>query len=259
MRCNNCDALVPQAPSKEKMTLDDIKFFVQESIKNNKNWEHIRILGGEPTLHKQLSEILQELIYYKKNYSPDTRIQLVTNGYGKAVQRILERIPKEIEIENSQKQSNVQPTFSPINLAPIDDEKQKDNDFSKGCWIPSLCGITLDMHGYYPCSAAAAFDRVFGFDLGEKKIPYKSGILEEKFKKFCQYCGHFNDPINNYAENDIVTKDDIENFEKIQQEHFEKAQSIYNITDNPLSPTWREKLAQYKSKRPKLKKYNDKI
>ena len=258
MRCNNCDALVPQAPSKERLTLDDIKFFIKESINNDKKWERIRILGGEPTLHKQIFEILDVLLIYKREFSPNTKIQLVSNGHGKAVHKVLSRIPSDIEIENSQKTSNIQPTFTPINLAPIDDPQSSKQDFTKGCWIPSLCGITLDMHGYYPCSAAAAFDRIFGFNSGEKKIPCEVGTLEKKFKQFCQYCGHFKDVINDYAESDILTKEDVLKFEKIQQENFKKTQAFYNITDNPLSKTWVEKLSAYNIKKPALSRYNEK-
>lgn len=256
LQCNNCDALVHQAPSKNKLTLDDIKLFIKESIDNNKKWEYVRILGGEPTLHKQIFEILDTLLTYKKQFSPTTRIQLVSNGHGKAVQKILSEVPADIEIENSQKTSSVQPSFSPINLAPIDDPKNRQQDFSKGCWISSLCGIGLDQHGYYPCSNAAAFDRVFGFDSGEKKFPSKAGVLEKKFEQFCQYCGHFNDIINSYAKKDILTKEDVSELETIKNKNIETTLAVYNITDNPLSASWEKKLSAYKSKKPTLSKYN---
>ena len=255
MPCNNCDAMVPQAPSKEAMTSAQIEKFIKESIEKKIHWRHIRILGGEPTLHKDIFNFLDILLAYKKNFSPETKIQLVTNGYGKAVQEIIKKIPKEVEIENSDKKSNLQPTFSPVNQAPMDMIEYKDSDFSKGCWIPSLCGIALDMHGYYPCSAAAAIDRVFGFDKGKKELPIARGTLEEMFKDFCKLCGHFYDKINDFAPFDINSKEHVLQFEEIHQKNFLESQKGNFLTKTITSPTWENALEKYEKSKPSLSKY----
>lgn len=255
MRCYNCDAMVPQAISKEEMTVQQIGKFINESIENSIYWHHIRILGGEPTLHKDIFIFLDLLLSYRNTHSPETKIQLVTNGYGKAVQEIIAKIPGGIEIENSNKTSNFQPTFSPVNQAPIDMAEYQDSDFSKGCWIPALCGITLDMHGYYPCSAAAAIDRVFGFDKGKKELPVAKGSLEEMFKDFCKLCGHYYDKINGFSPFDIDSEERVQEFEKIQQEHFAETQKDNFLTKTIISPTWEKALGEYKSKKPILKTY----
>ena len=255
MACINCDAMVPQAVSKDKMSLKQVQKFVDESIQKKIHWRHIRILGGEPTLHRDIFAIVDLLIHYKKNYSPDTRIQLVTNGHGKAVQKILAKIPTEIEIENSQKISNVQPTFSPINQAPVDLEEYKNSDFSKGCWIPTLCGMTLDPHGYYPCSAAAAIDRVFGGDVGKKELPVHKGELEDMLSEFCKLCGHYYDKINELAEGDILSENQVLQFEEFHKKHFAKTQENNSLTESVVSDTWKKALKNYKEKRPALTEY----
>jgi hypothetical protein len=50
---------------------------------------------------------------------------------------------------NSFKTNNKIEYFSPFNDAPIDDEKFKDADYTKACWVTSYCGIGLNKFGYY--------------------------------------------------------------------------------------------------------------
>ena len=254
LRCNNCDALVSQAPSKESMTVEQIQKFVDESIKNNIQWKHIRILGGEPTLHKNLFTFLDLLRDYRDTYSPNTRIQIVSNGYSPTVQKILQKIPPDIEIENSNKTGSFQPQFAPINIAPIDIEEHKHDDFKKGCWIPSLCGIALDMHGYYPCSAAAAFDRVFGYDKGKKEFP-QYGDLEKLFSVYCRLCNHYLDKINDYAEFDVNSEETVDKFEIVHKENFAKTQEGNYFPETVYSKTWEKEMAKYKEKQPTLTNY----
>jgi len=107
LKCINCDVSSRQAQSDEKMTIGQINKFIGESINAGVKWKKIRVMGGEPTLHSDILEILNLLLNYKETYSPDTRIQLITNGFGKVVNNILSQVPEKIEIENSNKR---QPT-----------------------------------------------------------------------------------------------------------------------------------------------------
>ena len=255
MKCFNCDAMVTQAPSEESMTIEQIKKFIQETLKKKVYWKHIRVLGGEPTLHKHIFEILDLLLQYKNAYSSGTKIQLVTNGHGKTVKNRISKAPKGIEIENTEKTSNIQAFFSPINKAPIDIPEYKNSDFTKGCWIPTLCGITLDMHGYYPCSAAAAIDRVFGFDVGKKALPNKREPLECLFEKFCRLCGHFYDEINSLASTNLTTEKEVYAFEKVHRENFERIKRKNFINGPVISPVWVKALENYKQNRPVISNY----
>lgn len=254
LKCNNCDALVSQAPSNASMTVEQIQKFINESIENQVHWKHIRLLGGEPTLHKEIFVFLDILRNYRDNYSPKTKIQLVTNGFGSVVKTKIAKVPNDIEIENSNKSSSFQPQFAPINVAPIDTEEYKSSDFSKGCWIPSLCGITLDMHGYYPCSAAAAFDRVLGFDKGQKTFP-KFGDLEKLFSVYCKFCNHFVDKINDYADFPVDSDEAVEKFEKIHKDNFAETQKDNYYKETIYSKTWEKVMKKYKEKKPILTRY----
>ncbi len=69
--CINCDRSCRQARTKEYMTLDQVEKFVHQSLELDWEWEHIRLLGGEPTLHPQFFDIIKMkpggwFIKYKK-------------------------------------------------------------------------------------------------------------------------------------------------------------------------------------------------
>ena len=190
--CYNCDRSCRQAPSSESMSLQQIQTFIDESLQLNQGWINIAILGGEPTLHPHFFEVLDIFDKYKIS-NPGCRIELVTSGYGQRVVGILNKIPSWIEITNIKKKSHIQ-KFSTYNIAPIDTAEFVSSNFSLGCEITEYCGLGLTRYGYYPCGAGASVDRVFGFDIGLKKLsdcqPKK---LKNQLKTLCKYCGHYKD------------------------------------------------------------------
>lgn len=192
LMCHNCNRSSTQAPEKLHISIERIQGFVDESIKSDKYWKRIRVLGGEPTLHPNFIEIIDELLRYK-SYFPSCLIEVVTNGYGEKVKSIIKKIPKEIWIENSEKQEKIQPDFGPFNLAPIDEQKYAFSDYSNGCSIMSECGMGLTTLGYYPCAVAGGIDRILGESIGYKYLPDDSDNMEQLAKKLCQYCGRFRD------------------------------------------------------------------
>ncbi len=223
MNCINCNRSSSQAPSNEYLTVEQIKKFIKESIDRNLKWKRIALLGGEPTLHPNIIEILNLLLKFKKDHTPSTRIQLVTNGSGKKVNSILAKVPEGIEIRNTLKKSKFQ-YFYQFNNAPKDSVLYKNADYSKGCVIPSACGIGLTRYGYYPCAIAGGIDRIFGFDCGRKKIPSLDDPMIDQLKIFCSLCGYFR----------------------------------YNRSKNPkeiISPTWKRAYEDYKKRKPKLSLY----
>jgi len=193
LNCYNCNRAIEEAPSNEFMSLNQIKKFVKESLKEKKQWEKIVLVGGEPTLHPYFFEVLKEIKKYK-DWNPGCRIRLDTNGYGKKVNEILKQIPSWIEIRNSKKTSNKQPHQS-YNLAPIDFKKHKKANFSNGCIVTEKCGVGLTPRGFYPCGPGGTVDRVFGFNLGIKNLnKVTKKRLRKQMKTLCKYCGHFKGP-----------------------------------------------------------------
>ena len=193
LRCAGCNRSCPQAPTAEMMTIEEIKKFVAESIENSYRWQRIRIVGGEPTMHPQIHQIVEILLNYKKDFSPQTRIMLVTNGVADITKKVISEMPVEVEIDNSEKAVSRDNFFERFNIAPIDEEKWQNAEFTNGCKILKHCGTGLSPYGYYPCAIAASIDRVYGLDLGRKSLPGKDDDMYDLLNTFCRYCGHFRD------------------------------------------------------------------
>jgi hypothetical protein len=172
------------------MSLGQIEEFVNESIELNMGWKRIRLMGGEPTLHPQFFEILNIVKRYK-NINPKCNIEISTNGYGSKVNEALSKLPEWVNVRNSKKESNIH-KFIDYNVAPIDLEEYKNADFTKGCWITEECGLGLSRMGYYPCGAGASVDRVFGFNIGIKRLSLVNhSTLKNQLILLCKYCGHY--------------------------------------------------------------------
>src|SRR5262245_29713970 len=59
LSCPNCNRSCAQAPTGERMTVEQIDFFLKESIASGIKWDRIRLVGGEPTLHPHFHNIIQ--------------------------------------------------------------------------------------------------------------------------------------------------------------------------------------------------------
>ncbi|EGR2425121.1 radical SAM protein [Vibrio cholerae] len=190
LKCNNCNRSSAQAPDKIHIGLEEISQFVEDSLCQHRSWRKIRILGGEPTLHPELNEILSEL-HRLKIAQPDLCIQLVTNGYGRRVNTVISKLPDWLSIENSAKTDSIQPDFGPFNLAPVDSWYHKFSDYSNGCDIARTCGLGLTPQGYYPCAVGGGIDRVLNQKNGRQRLPSGDDEMRDLMKSTCGLCGRF--------------------------------------------------------------------
>ena len=197
LKCINCNRSSTQAPVKDGMTLKQIEEFVRESIELQKKWKLINLLGGEPSMHKDFFGIVNMILNeYILKHSPETILQVTSNGFGDVVKEQLSKLPKHQNLiidYASFKDERIVPYFSPFNDAPIDKPGGNDKEYHKGCWVTSYCGIGLNQLGYYPCGVAGGIDRIFKLDLGVQSLKDVDESIARYLSTFCRYCGNFSD------------------------------------------------------------------
>jgi hypothetical protein len=82
--------------------------------------------------------------------------------------------------------------FNSYNLAPADDTRFANDNFTRGCRIVSECGIGLTRYGFYLCGAGASVDRVFGFGIGISSLrEVTRRRLFAQRGTLCRLCGHY--------------------------------------------------------------------
>ena len=190
LKCINCNRSCTQAPSDSEMPVADVAAFIEQSIAKAIAWKRIRILGGEPTLHSRLFDIIDLLINYQKTHNPSVRLVLGTNCFGNRVHRVLEKLPDAITLKSTLKSSRVN-LFRPFNVAPVDTRFNRFSDYTCGCRIIKECGLGLTPSGYYMCAVAGGIDRIFGYHLGRNELPDDADTMWDQMSVFCRLCGHF--------------------------------------------------------------------
>ncbi len=233
LKCINCNRSSTQAPIKEGMSLELIQAFVRESIELGKKWELINILGGEPTIHRDFLAIVEEILNnYVISFSPETILQVTSNGYGELVQERLRQLPHHPQLiidYASFKDDKVVAYFSPFNDAPIDHPEINQHEYHKGCWVTSYCGIGLNQLGYYPCGVAGGIDRIFELNLGVKSLKDVDESIANLLDTFCRYCGNF----SSYA---------------VNQGNFIPRNEKAALTKPVMSETWKHQYRKYNEK-----------
>ena len=189
--CWSCNRFTGIAPWKEEqdITLAQIATLCDDSYRLKWKWDRWFLIGGEPTLHPKLFEILEIIGEHLKRSS--LKVILTTRDFGvtKKIQAARQRFAW-LDVLHGFKTSGKQPKHISICLAPCDTGEQPEQYL--GCKISSSCGVGLNYRGYYPCAVAGAIDRVFNLGLAIPKLEDVTvEALQSKFNAFCKLCGHY--------------------------------------------------------------------
>lgn len=198
MRCHNCNRLTNLIPGKpqERVTSQQITWLITESLRVNYPWEFWWLVGGEPTTHPELFDILEMISQYRDRRGPQNfQVGLATHGAGRAAVVLVEiyrRFP-HVVIHNSKKHGPINPGFVAVCVSPSDRRDFSGHRF-RGCMVSGHCGIAMNCRGFYPCAVSAAIDRVWKFERYISRLEdITEANMEELWQVYCRVCGYYDE------------------------------------------------------------------
>lgn len=173
--------------------LQSIHEVIRQTRSNQHRWNLILLMGGEPTLHPNLLEIVGLLGSIR---GPKTRIGIVSNMYTPETRRVLSTLPSWVEVRESPKDgstrySTKQGDFWTMNVAPIDFPEFVGFDYSNGCHQQGRCGLAYTANGWFFCSMMVGIARLFKADLAIPSLQFmlSPAIYHAQMDLLCRYCG----------------------------------------------------------------------
>jgi hypothetical protein len=176
LRCTNCNRMPHLFESEDTdILLDDLMRFVQQTSQHP--LVKVKLLGGEPLLHKSFSDVYDVLLSaVKQGHIGELKIDhnhtiVPPDGLcGHPRVRWMGRRPSRKK-------------HLPVMWSPLDLGHNIPSSFK--CPALTRCGFSLDYRGYLPCSPAIAIVRVFGWDdLYRTSAPSSPWGLD----RLCQHC-----------------------------------------------------------------------
>ncbi len=115
------------------MTIEQIQKVLHESLSLEFPYQEIRVLGGEPTRHPELSTIVMLLDWYRLQVD-ECSISLWTHVYGERVKQKLKALPEWMRIRISGKEPGIyQKGFESFLVAPADYLDISPEKYRNGC------------------------------------------------------------------------------------------------------------------------------
>ena len=135
------------------MSVDQVDRFICQVIESGKPLRIITVIGGEPSLHPELSLIVNKLYDQLVSTGRVGELRIATNGIRDLPDDVKDLPIVIIRSPLSQKKHRCQ--F----VAPKDTGQE-----TRFCNVPYSCGMALNVFGYFPCGAGGAIIRLFKMD-----------------------------------------------------------------------------------------------
>lgn len=185
--CHACDQFsnMPSIPwvKKATMTMGQIEYFCWEMYRHNAYIGRIRLVGGEPTIHPKIEDIIKALRTLVPNHIG--RIEIVTNGsHPEKINPVRDKIDK-VRI-SGEKQKEVAHTANLIHTP-------KSLGYSGiRCNAPEHCGFSLNYYGYAPCSSGAGIARLYDAMQWQRLSLPVEGVNKTwpELQDMCDLCYH---------------------------------------------------------------------
>ncbi len=164
--CANCDRLCDKFLDRtEHMELGQVAEFLSQARRAG-GVAKVRVLGGEPTLHPQIEDIL-DLLEGGLDERVIGRVELGTNCLTPDWTEIARRHP-QVDWQRSplRRKKHLPFVWAPLDLGLTG---------TAPCRHPVQCGFSLDSRGWLPCSPAIAISRLF-FDGKHYRQEMPAGI-----------------------------------------------------------------------------------
>ncbi len=181
------------------MSLDQIERYIEILKPHYRKRDSIHIMGGEPTLHPQIIDIIKLL---SNGFTKKPLIFLRSNGRSQFTKDVIKKIE---DLKNNginitvfstkEKSENVEehfPIFQSIMDFPDAIEKYKlvepYNFAIDKCWVPRECGIGITPFGIFLCTRAVYIAHLLHLDVGERRFLPFDELMKKQGDIFCKYC-----------------------------------------------------------------------
>jgi hypothetical protein len=159
------------------MSLEQIERFAAQVAARGEPLDLVSVMGGEPTVHPELSEIMRLLLRKLVVTGHVRRLQIATNGILPVPDWIRLAGVTILTSPPEHKQHRCQL------VAPCDRGQPV-----QPCDIPDRCGISLSSFGYFPCGAGGAIIRLFRLtELIRYQLPSSPAAFGD-LSRLCRLC-----------------------------------------------------------------------
>jgi hypothetical protein len=196
MRCRmcvrGCDLKGPL--KREMLSLADIQRFIKETINAGWRWNIVKVVGGEPTLHPDIVEIVKlikkgkitnNIFFFSNDISEKSKElkEIITPLVNRYVTRL------GVGGYKSKDKLSYEHHYTPY-IKPSDIGVNYKANVNK-CTIPFKCGMGFTSRGYGICCNAVNFMRILGHDSSLRTL---TDLLSrkkyiEQMEKYCSICG----------------------------------------------------------------------